>query len=137
MARQDEMIKERLRKIEELRKNKIEPYPYYFAKKDNAFELQEKYKKLKAEERTKNKAVVAGRVMIIRDIGKLIFVDLRDGTGKIQLQLQKDETSSKEIEFFKKYIDTGDFIGVSGLIIKTRTGELSILVPKVELLSKT
>ena len=137
MARQDEMIKERLRKIEELRKNKIEPYPYYFAKKDNAFELQEKYKKLKAEERTKNKAVVAGRVMIIRDIGKLIFVDLRDGTGKIQLQLQKDETSSKEIEFFKKYIDTGDFIGVSGLIIKTRTGELSILVQKVELLSKT
>lgn len=137
MGREEEIIKERLRKIDELRKQGINPYPHHFDKEDSADELQEKYKKLKSGEYTKNKAKIAGRVMIIRDIGKLIFIDLHDEKGKIQLQLQKDETPDKELEFFKKYIDAGDFIGVEGTIIKTKRGELSILVKNVELLTKS
>jgi len=137
MAREEEITKERLRKIEELKKNKIEPYPYFFDKKDNCSELQEKYKKLKAGSKTKNKVKIAGRIKGIRDIGKLMFADLHDEKGKIQLQLQEGETKSKEINFFKKFIDSGDFVGIEGKIIRTKRGELSVLVDKIELLAKS
>ncbi len=136
MARQDEIIKERLRKLEELRKNNINPYPYYYKQKINASELHEKYKKLKPAQKTKNKVSVAGRVINIRDMGNLIFLDLQDDL-RIQLQLQKSETKNSEINFLKKYIDSGDFIGAEGTIIKTKRGELTVLVKKIELLAKS
>jgi lysyl-tRNA synthetase class 2 len=72
--------------------------------------------------------------MTKRDIGKLIFATLQDNDGKIQLILQKGENG---FDFFKKYIDSGDFVGVSGIVMKTKTGEVSILVGSVELLSKS
>jgi len=137
MGREEEIVKERMRKIEELRKQGTNPYPHQFDKKDSADELQEKYKKLKSGENTKNKAKISGRVMIIRDIGKLIFVDLQDEKAKIQLQLQKDETPDKQIDFFKKYVDTGDFVGAEGTIIRTKRGELTIMVKDIILLSKS
>jgi len=137
MARQDEIIKERIKKLEDLKKNKIEPYKYSFEKKDSAAELQEKHKNTKDGERTKNTAKTAGRVMAIRDIGKIIFVNLRDFSGDIQLILQKSETPKKHIDFFKKYIDVGDFIGIQGNILRTKRGELSILIKSLELLTKT
>jgi lysyl-tRNA synthetase class 2 len=136
MGREEEIVKEREKKIDELRKKKINPYPYRFEKKNSAFELQEKYKKLKAGEQTKDKAIVAGRVMAARVLGKINFASLQDSAGKIQIVLQQGETSEKEMEFFKKYVDSGDFIGVEGTIFRTQRGELSILVKKIEMLSK-
>jgi lysyl-tRNA synthetase class 2 len=137
MARKEEIIKERLRKLEELKRLKIEPYAYSFDKTHNAMDLQEKYKKLKAGSRTKMKVKIAGRVMVVRDIGKLIFSDLQDESGKIQIQLQEKETPQKQIDFFKRFIERGDFIGVSGTIIKTKRGELTVLANKVKLLTKS
>jgi lysyl-tRNA synthetase class 2 len=137
MGREELIVKERLRKIEELRKLGINPYAYRFEKKENSADLQEKYKKLKNDERTKDKARAAGRVLVIRDLGKLIFATLQDGSGKIQIQLQSDETPEKDLEFFKKYIDSGDFIGVEGTILRTKRGELTILAKKIELLTKS
>jgi len=134
MAREEEIRKNRIKKIEELRKRGIEPYPYSFDKKDNCKELQEKYKKLKPGSKTASKVKIAGRILIIRNLGKLVFADLLDDTGKIQLQLQEP---GKQIDFFKKSVDVGDFLGVEGKIIKTRRGELSILVSKIELLAKS
>jgi lysyl-tRNA synthetase class 2 len=137
MSRQEEILKERLKKIEELIKLGINPYPYSFDKKDSCNDLQEKYSKLKNGEVSKEKAKTAGRVMSTRDIGKLIFSDLRDGSGKIQIQLQDEKTPDKQIKFFKDFVDNGDFVGVEGKITKTQRGELTILVDKVELLSKS
>jgi lysyl-tRNA synthetase class 2 len=136
MARQEEIVKERLRKIEELRKLKINPYDYRFDKENPAAEIHEKYKALKPEEKKKDKVKIAGRVIVIRDMGKIAFATLQDGTGKIQLLLQEKETPEKEFEFFKKYIDSGDFIGVEGTIFRTKRGELSIIVNKIKLLTK-
>jgi len=136
MTRQEEILKERLKKIEELLKLKINPYPYSYEKKNSCLELQEKYSRLKPGVITKDKAKTAGRVMIIRDIGKIVFVDLNDSSGKIQIQIQEGKTPKKQIDFFKKFIDNGDFIGVEGKIIKTKRGELTILAEKIELLSK-
>jgi lysyl-tRNA synthetase class 2 len=137
MAREDQIINERKRKITELRKAGINPYPYKFDKKNSATELQDKYKKIKADSKTKNKVKIAGRLMTKRDLGKLAFATLRDGTGDIQLLLRKGDTPEKIVKFFKKYIDAGDFIGVEGLIIKTKRGELSVLVKKIEILTKS
>ncbi|MEM3405502.1 MAG: lysine--tRNA ligase [Candidatus Pacearchaeota archaeon] len=137
MSRREEILKERLKKIEELVKLGINPYPYSYEKKDSCLELQEKYSKLKKGGETKFKAKTAGRIISIRDIGKLIFVDLIDGTGKIQLQLQKNKTPEKIFNFFKKFIDIGDFVGVEGKIIKTKRGELTILVDDIVLLTKS
>lgn len=136
MGREELIIQERLKKLEELRKKKL-GYAYSFDKKDNSRDLQEKYKKLKNEEEKKDNVKIAGRIMTVRDIGKLAFVDLIDEKGKIQLQLQEGKTPDKIFDFFKKYIDSGDIIGVEGTILRTKRGELSILVKSLELLTKS
>ncbi len=128
MSREKQIIENRLRKIKELREQGINPYPHKYNKK---FKIEEC---LKFKLGTKVKT--AGRIMTKRNLGKIFFATLQDGSGKIQLVLQKDKTPQKQFEFFKKYIDNGDFIGVEGKIIKTKTKQISILVDKVELLSK-
>ena len=67
-------------------------------------DIKEKYSKLKENERTKDKVKIAGRIMTIRDLGKLIFCTLQDSKAKIQVILQKDETDEKSFYLFKKYI---------------------------------
>lgn len=137
MSRQDEIVSERLRKIKELRAQKINPYPVRYEVKDSSAELQEKHKHLKNGEKTKTTAKIAGRIVAIRDIGKIIFVVVQDGSGKIQVNLQENETPDEVISFFKKYADEGDFFGFEGSILRTQRGELSILAKKLELLSKS
>ena len=136
MGREEQIIDNRLRKIKELRDKGINPYPHKFDVKNNSIELQEKYKKLKKDEKTKDKVKIAGRIMIKRDLGKISFATLQDGYGKIQIISQEGETADKERELFKKYVDTGDFVGVEGLIWRTERGELSVLINKVTILSK-
>src|SRR3989344_1292893 len=107
MGRQDEIVKERVKKLDELRAQKIEPYPSKSDVKNISSDLQNKYSHLKATEKTKDQVKVAGRIMIIRDMGKIAFASLQDGHGKIQVILQEDETPEKTRQFFKKYIDEG------------------------------
>ncbi len=137
MSRQEQIINERKRKLEELKKQGINPYPYKFDVKNNSKEIKEKYKDLKDNEKIKDKVSVAGRVMTIRNLGKLIFATIQDSCGRLQFVLQKGETNKESFELFKKYIDIGDIIGCQGGIIKTKTGEVSVLVKKIELLSKS
>jgi len=137
MGREDQIIEERLKKLKELRKDGINPYPYSYEVKNYAKDLQEKYDKLKAEEKTKDKVKIAGRLINVRDLGKIAFGVIADSTSKIQFVLQDGETPAKVFEFLKKYIDSGDFIGVEGIVFRTKRGELSVLVNKIELLSKS
>ncbi|MFA5173695.1 MAG: lysine--tRNA ligase [Candidatus Pacearchaeota archaeon] len=137
MGREDQILEARRNKLLEMVKNGINPYPHRFDIKNYSKELKDKYSKLKENARTKDKAVIAGRVMTIRDIGKLIFVTIQDSQGRIQIILQKGETEQKSLDLFKRYIDSGDFIGCSGIIMKTKTGEVSVLVKKLEILSKS
>lgn len=137
MGREELMVAERIKKIEELRKQKINPYPYSYDVKDKTSEIREKFTKLKHSQKSRVKAKIAGRIVSKRDIGKIIFAVLQDSVGKLQLVIQEGETPEKVRGFFKKYVDVGDFVGAEGLIIKTKTGELSVLVNKVEMLSKS
>lgn len=137
MAREEEMLKERLKKIEDLRKAKTNPYPYSFSVKNKASNLLEKYSKLKNDQVTKDKASVAGRLMTARSFGKINFAHLQDSSGKIQIVVEESASGKKNCEFFQKYLDTGDFVGVEGVMHKTKRGEVSILVKKLEILSKS
>jgi lysyl-tRNA synthetase class 2 len=137
MSRQDEIVGERLKKIKELRAQGINPYPYSYKPEHSSSQLQEKYKAIPSGEKTKEKVKIAGRVMTVRDIGKIIFATVLDGSGKMQIVMQDGETPAEVMKFFKKYADEGDFFGFEGILFRTQRGELSVLVKHTELLSKS
>ncbi len=129
MGREEQIIGERKRKVSELKEMGINPYPEKFEKEESCLDCinSEIGKKVKT----------AGKIMTKRELGKISFCVLRDGTGKMQIVLQEGETPEKTREFFKKYLDSGDFVGIEGEIIKTKTGEKSILVKEAQILSKS
>lgn len=135
-GREKQIIDERIKKLENFRKEGINPYPQNFEKKDSCKNLQEKYSSLKEEAKSSDVVKTAGRLMIKRSFGKLSFGTLQDEGGKIQLLLQEDTCGKEILEMFKK-IDSGDFIGVVGNPTKTKRGELSILVNEIKILSKS
>ena len=137
MGREDQIINERKRKLKELNEQGINPYPHKYDVKNYSDEIKKKYSKLKDNAQSSNKVKIAGRIMIKRNLGKLIFATLQDSKGQIQIILQKGTTSSESFELFKKYIDSGDFVGCEGSIMKTKTGEVSVLVKKLKILSKS
>jgi lysyl-tRNA synthetase class 2 len=137
MGREEQIINERKRKLEELRGNKIDPYPYKYDVKNYSKEIKEKYAGLKDNQKSDNNVKIAGRVIMIRNLGKLIFSTIQDSKGRIQIILQNKETQADSFDLFKKYIDVGDIIGCEGSIMKTKTGEVSVFVKKLELLTKS
>jgi len=136
MGREDEVVKERLRKIDELVKKGVKPYAYRFDRTDFSADLQEKYKKLE-NEKFADETSVSGRITSIRDMGKIAFFVLQDSRGTIQAVLQDKETPQEVFDFFKQFLDSGDIVGVSGKVFRTKRGELSIQVKKLELLTKS
>lgn len=132
----DKLSKSKLKNLEKIKELGIEPYPYKFEPKNMAADIQKKYAKLKEAEHTKDKAVLAGRLLSFREFGKLIFADLLDGSGKIQLSFRSDVLSKEKFALLKN-IDTGDFLGLQGIIFKTKKGELTVSVEDFELLSKS
>src|SRR3989344_1854437 len=135
IGREKQIIDERIKKIEELRAQGVNPYAYKFEeKRDNSEDLKKEYEKLKNEKYGK-KTIVAGRIMAKRSMGKISFLKLQDFKGNIQIVLQKDETPDKIIELSKK-LDSGDIIGISGKVFRAKSGELSIMAENIELLTK-
>ena len=82
------------------------------------------------------KVRVAGRLMLLRDMGKIVFAHLQDGAGRMQIVFNEHEIGRDKMKFFIKNFDLGDFIGVEGDIFKTKAGEKSVLVRKFEILAK-
>jgi len=129
------VIKDRYKKLEEIKKRGINPYPYSFKKKNDAATILKRYESLKAGEMTKDDVSLAGRIMAIRRMGKLTFSHIQDETGRIQILLKEDD-DKKNYELFKLF-DIGDIIGVNGVVFKTKTGETTIEVKKLYLLCKS
>ena len=129
MGREQQIIKERLRKLSELQKKKIDAYPSVSNKKQTCAEC--------LKSKISSKIITAGRLVTKRELGKIAFANLKDSTGEIQLVLQEKETPSLARDFFKRYVDSGDFVEVEGKIFKTKTKQTSVLVKKIKLLSKS
>jgi lysyl-tRNA synthetase class 2 len=133
----------RLEEYQENRKNNfnyivnmgIEPYPYTYDRTHISKEIKEKYKDLENDKYTTEIASVAGRVLSLRSLGKISFIDLHDTYGKIQIVIKDETTTPENLELLKK-IDDGDIIGVKGKIFKTKRGELSIDAQDIVFLAK-
>jgi len=100
-------------------------------------EVREKYDGLAAEESSGDALSVAGRVITLRRHGKAAFADLMDESGTLQLYFHQGELGEERYAFFKKWVDSGDFLGVKGKAFRTKRGELSIIVSEFSLLSKS
>jgi lysyl-tRNA synthetase class 2 len=134
-GREKQIVDQRLEKIEKLRAEGVDLYPQDFEKKDWCSDLQKKYSKLKNEAVSKDVVVTAGRLMLKRSMGRISFGTISDDGGRIQILVQKGESSEEAIKGFKD-LDVGDFVGVSGRPMRTKRGELSILSDEVRILTK-
>lgn len=121
---------DRLEKLKKLRAKGIDPYGKRYDKLINLRSITENYS---AEETKRVRA--AGRILSIRPHGKAAFLDIRDWTGKIQLYIKLDTVGGRNFEILQ-LLDLGDIIGVEGTLFKTRTGEITILVEELVVLSK-
>ncbi|MFH0941578.1 MAG: lysine--tRNA ligase [Chloroflexota bacterium] len=139
MAKQtslENITEERLQKLERLRRQNLNPYPNRYRRSHTAREtvtLLEKQEAAGTEER--GEVRVAGRVVARRDMGKLTFIDLRDGSGKIQLLC--GDLLGEEPRRVLKELDIGDIIGASGRVFRTRTKEPTVATTAVVMLAKS
>ena len=136
MSEIDKLISQRKQKLEELRKLGVDPYPYNFLATHAISQIREKYGALKAEEKTEETVSLAGRIMSLRRMGKASFAHIKDETGKLQIYIREDVLGEHNYRVFRKF-DIGDFIGVTGKVFTTKTGELSIQVEGLTLLAKS
>lgn len=133
MPTEKELIDERIRKLEELRKLGIDPYPYTFKRTHHSADILTKHKTLKASDRTTDKVSVAGRIVAFRKLGAIAFMHVLDQSGKIQLFFKE---GTKGFDLLRLY-DIGDWIGAHGIVIATKTGEISVEVEGFEMLCKS
>lgn len=132
----DQLIVRR-EKMSALREAGIDPFGARFDRSHNSKELHQAYEQLTKEEISEKNivATVAGRIMTKRGKGKVGFAHLQDREGQIQIYVRKDTVGEEAYEIFKQ-ADLGDFIGVTGELMKTNTGELSIKPTELTFLSK-
>jgi lysyl-tRNA synthetase class 2 len=125
----------RLGRIAELRAAGRNPYPYRFDRSHGLAEVREQWGHLEPGAETADEVTVAGRLMLKRDSGKLVFATIRDRSGDLQLFVSKAVIGDDGFEDVKE-LDLGDWVGVHGTVMTTRKGELSIKVERLDLLSK-
>lgn len=131
----EEIIKVRKEKREEFKKRGIEPYPEHISgKRELIGEVIKNF--LKYQKRNKE-ITLCGRIFSIRDHKEIIFVDLKDFTGQIQLILKKDPLKLEDLDLFTKFFDIGDFLEAKGKVIYSKTKEKSLLVRDFKILAKS
>ncbi len=129
MDDENELIAQRREKLKALRERGVEPFGAAFEISGSIAQVREKFKEgetLRA----------AGRITAHRDMGKSHFVDLRDATGRIQVYVHAKEVGPEIVDLFQ-FLDLGDFIGVEGECFLTKTGEPTLKVRKLNVLSKS
>ena len=133
MASIEELRKTRLEKLEKLKKAGIDPYPAKSNRNSDIGHLVSDFDKLSE----KDNFTIAGRIMALRKHGGSVFIDLYDGTGKIQGYLKEDVLDKKTFALFNETVDIGDFVDISGNLAKTKRGEQSIVVTAWRMLTKS
>ncbi|TDC47966.1 bifunctional lysylphosphatidylglycerol synthetase/lysine--tRNA ligase LysX [Actinomadura sp. KC345] len=131
-----EQMRVRREKLDRLRESGIDPYPVTFPRTATIAEIREKHPDLEPGTETGEKVGVAGRVMLVRNTGKLCFATVRDGGGEIQIMLSLAKVGQEQLDFWKREVDLGDHVGVDGEVITSRRGELSIMADRFAITSK-
>lgn len=136
-TRLDEITQQRQQKLAQLRARGVNPYPNRYHRRHTTQEAIALLDKKKEDATKQPTANVAGRITARRPMGKSAFLDIRDGSGKIQLLFQNTHQFSESDRQLFKDLDIGDIIGVKGNLIRTRTGEPTVEVKTFTLLSKS
>jgi len=125
----------RLQKIEELRAEGVEPYP---TRAERTHTAAEAIAAFEVAEPTGQevKVTLAGRIRVTRAMGKVSFAHIEDGSGRVQLFFRANELGRERLDFFNKMFDIGDFIQASGVMFRTRTGEVTLHVHDFKMLAK-
>ncbi|OIO65496.1 lysine--tRNA ligase, partial [Candidatus Wolfebacteria bacterium CG1_02_39_135] len=141
----EDIIRERQKKLKNLLKEDINPYP---AKIKRTILISEALKDFNKLSSSKKQLFLTGRIKALRDQGNLIFIDLKDESGKIQAVLKADvlvgsptlrrgKDNLNNFKILKQNLDVGDFLSVSGPLFKTQKGEKSIEVKTAEIITKS
>jgi lysyl-tRNA synthetase class 2 len=132
----EEILAFKKAKAADLKARGIDPYPRRSRKTHSCAEALSLGQNLAPSEHGSENVACAGRLLAVRDMGKSIFSHLQDSSGKCQLYFKKDALPEASFALIKKDLHAGDFVGVSGTVFKTRTGETTVAVSELVLLAK-
>jgi lysyl-tRNA synthetase, class II len=127
----------RLAKLDEIRARGDDPYPVRFDRTHTLNEVREHWgDKIDPGAATDDVVRVAGRVLLKRPQGRLVFANVRDGSGQLQLFVSRGVLGADAFTRFGEEVDRGDWVGVEGKVMKTKLGELSVNVSSFQMLAK-
>ncbi len=133
MASLEELRGERIKKLEQLEALGKTGYP---SASSRTHELKDVLENFVALESAATQVIVNGRVMTSRGQGAISFIDLYDGSSRMQVVIKLPESSEEVMNFYRDFVDIGDFIEVTGTVFVTKSGQQSILVTNLSMLSK-
>lgn len=134
--RKDEQTRSRLDKLQRIKELGINPYPTRYQRSHTAQEAVAIFPEQGDTPEEVPQIRVAGRITAMRIMGKASFMDIRDGSGRIQIYFKKDTIGEERYSFLNDF-DIGDFLGVEGTLFKTRTEEITVQVSDFTFLSKS
>ena len=123
-----QIIDNRLEKLKKIRELGVEPYAYDFNQTHHSSQI--------TEDLIDSKVNLAGRIMSLRKMGKASFANIQDQKGRIQFYIARDDVGEENYNLFK-LIDIGDYVGIEGVVFKTKTDALTIKVSSLTILSST
>ena len=126
-----QIINHRIEKLSKLKEMGFDPYPHKYERSHSTIEIINNFEDLEDLN-----VSISGRVMSLRKMGKASFIHIMDAFGQIQVFIKKDTVGEQVYEAFK-LIDIGDFLGISGIVFKTKTKEISINTRQFTILSKS
>src|SRR3989338_9733182 len=130
--RLEDIIKSRKLKLENIKKAGIDTYPSVTARTHTNKQALDDFDSLE-----KKQITLVGRIRSFRDMGKIIFVHIEDGSGKIQALFKQDDVGEDNFKFALKNLDIGDFLEVTGKLFKTKTEEKTLQATSYKLLAKS
>ena len=137
MADYTNLEKVRLEKVAKLKDLGVDPYPRRVERTHSIQQAIDLF--LAGEESTdpeEVQVILAGRIRSVRPMGKVTFAHIEDGTAKIQFFFRANDIGEDKLDFFKDHFDLGDFIQGSGIVFRTRTGEISLSITEFQMLAK-
>ena len=132
-----DQMRVRRRKLERIRDAGIDPYPVTTPRTHTLAQVREEVGELPPDTGTGIRVSVVGRVLLKRDMGGVGFAKLRDGSGDLQVMVDRGRVGEEQLAFWEQSVDLGDHVGVTGEVITTHKGELSVDAESVRLTSKS
>ncbi|MEN0129191.1 MAG: bifunctional lysylphosphatidylglycerol synthetase/lysine--tRNA ligase LysX [Brevundimonas sp.] len=132
-----EQMRVRRAKLDAIRDLGIDPYPATVPRTHLAAQVREDAGDLAPDSHTGTVVSIAGRVLLKRNMGRIGFATVRDGSGDLQVMVDATVLSAEDYAFWEHHVDIGDHVGVTGEVVTTRKGELSVLASSVVMASKS